>query len=432
MKKVKLLDSSIRKLMNHITCETYTKQTLISLFRCLVETIIESGDNAVILTRIKDLNVFQGLINRLKYSGSKVYSYSEIGESNNFNKVSLNDTDFLNDEFLVIIAERFSSCLFWEESKSNVLNLYQGFCTLNPEDARKIIEHLQLIANSKNLEKDLGEIKQDRRSNEKFTTILKKFTESFENQQMDLICACTELKEMHEKTNQSEKLASIGQLCSTIAHEIRNPLGMINLYAKIISKSIDEIKETKIKESLEAAASSITSATTNLEDLLTQLLDFSKPYKITKSLENLEITVKEVINLVKPAFDEKQVKLSLNNNLDSSIKLLFDKPKINQSLLNIVKNALEASKEGDLVEILTVLKDERTVSILIKDQGSGISLKDRAKLFTPFFTTKKEGTGLGLAQAKKIIEAHGGNLNVISTDSSGTAFELTLQIETNL
>jgi signal transduction histidine kinase len=324
----------------------------------------------------------------------------------------------------VIIADRFSSCLFWEEAKSDIVNMYQGFCTLNPEDSRKITEYLQQLSNCENLVKDLSEIKQDRRSNEKFTTILRKFTESFENQQMDLICANTELKEVHEKVNQSEKLASIGQLCSTIAHEIRNPLGMINLYAKIISKNVDQINDTKISESLKGAASAITSATANLEDLLTQLRDFSKPLKITKSCTDLQATVNEIINLVKPAFDEKQVGLVLNSNLDY-IKIEFDKPKISQSLLNLVKNALEVSKQGDLVEVSIASRNSNTVSIVVKDQGTGILLKDRAKLFTPFFTTKKEGTGLGLVQSRKIIEAHGGSLNLISTDESGTIFEMT-------
>ncbi|MDD3013188.1 MAG: ATP-binding protein [Candidatus Gastranaerophilales bacterium] len=425
MKKVKLIDSSISKLMNHITCEIYTKQTLVSLFRCLVETILESGNNSVILIKMKDTKDFQGLLNRLKYSESNVYSYSEIGESDNFTRIEVNDSYLLNDEFLVIIADRFSSCLFWEETKTGI---YQGFCSLNPDDTNKIFEHLQLISNNKNLEKDLSELKQDRRSNEKFTTILRKFTESFENQQMDLICADTELKELQKKVNQSEKFTSIGQLCSTIAHEIRNPLGMINLYAKIISKNADEVKSTAISKSLKGAASTITSAITNLEDLLTQLSNFSKPLTITKTFDDLNVAVNDVVNLVKPAFDEKLVNLSIVNKFNNKIKIDFDRPKISQALLNIIKNALEISKQGDMVELFITLKDEKTVSILVKDQGTGIALKDRAKLFTPFFTTKKEGTGLGLARSKKIIEAHGGNLNLISTDESGTTFELTLQI----
>jgi len=432
MRKVKLNNSSIKQLMNHISCEMYTKQTLVSLFRCLVETIIESGNNAVILVKIKDTKDFQGLLNRLKYSESKVYTYSEAAESDNFDKIELNNNDLLNDEFLVIIADRFSACLFWEEENSDMLKLYQGFCSLNPEDSKKIIEHLQLTTNAKELEKDLNQIRQDRRSNEKFTTILTKFTESFENHQRDLICANTELKELQEKIIQSEKLASIGQISSAIAHEIRNPLGMINLYAKIISKNIEKVKDATISESLKDASSAIASATASLEDLLTQLLDFSKPLKISKSLENLEITVNEVLTLVKPSFNEKLVNLSLNNNLNSDIKIEFDKPKISQSLLNIIKNALEVSKQNDLVEVFINLKNEETVSIMIKDQGTGISLNNRSKLFTPFFTTKKEGTGLGLAQTKKIIEAHRGDLNIISTDTSGTIFELTLPIVANL
>jgi len=433
MRKVRLNDSSIKTIMNHISCEMYTRQTIVSLFRCLAETIIESGNNAVITLKINDTKDFQGLLNRLKYAEAKTYIFSNSSDSSyDFSSIKLNEKDLLKDEFLIITADRFSACLFWEETKSEVLDLYQGFCSLNPEDSRKITDYLLSITNSSELEANLNKIKQDRRSNEKSTTILRKFTESFENHQRDLICANTELEELRERINQSEKLASIGQICSTIAHEIRNPLGMINLYAKIISKNTEAVKDTEIGESLRSASKTISDAVVGLEDLLTHILDFSKPFKIEKKDENIETTIKEVLNLVKPAFDEKSVNLSFKTDLNSDVKIKFDREKISQSLLNVIKNALEVSKASDVVEITASLKNKNTVSIKIKDQGQGISAKYREKLFTPFFTTKKQGTGLGLAQSKKILEAHNGSLNLFSSDANGTIFELTLQTENNL
>jgi len=425
--------SSISELMDHITIEMYTRQTLVSLFRCLLESIIESKSDAVVLLKINKIKYFQGLINRLSYSGAKVYDYANSLDYN-FNKVSLNNPDLENDEFLIIIGERISMTLFWDESTSEVFGLCQGFCSLNPCDSTKIIEYLQSIAWSGSLDKDLSLIKADRRNNEKFTFILRKLVASLESRQRDLICANTELREMHEKTLQTEKLAAIGQLCSTIAHELRNPLGMIDLYAKIIQKNVEKITidtiDSKITDDLTTACDSIAKVSKSLDILLTELIDYSKPMAIEKKDMNLKEVVEDVVNLLSPFLKEKGVGLAVNYVLDNGIKVKFDKIRLNQALLNVIKNAFEVSGTGDTIEIqIGCRADDNEVFIKIKDQGQGISTQDKEKIFTPYFTTKKDGTGLGLAQARKIMEAHGGSLYIVSTNPKGTIFGMKLPAE---
>jgi len=434
MKRFPKNSNSIKDLMSHITTDMYTKQTLTSLFRCLLETVIENRYGAIVLIKIKNTESFQGLLNRLKYSELKVYTYSDKAESESFIQVKLNNPELEDDELLIIIDEKFSACLFWNETTSEVFGLCDGFCSLNPYDSRQIIDHLQTISFNDELNVDLSQIKQDRRRNENFTMILRKLIASLESRQRDLICANTELKELYNKTLQTEKLAAIGQLCSTIAHELRNPLSSIDLYAKIISKNIEkinsDIKEDKIAESLNNAATCISNASKNLESLLTELIDYSKPMTIEKSDTNLESALDELTNLVKPSFEEKEVKLSLKYSLNKGIQVKFDKIKLNQAILNIIKNALEISKKDTNVEILVDNQDnDDMVHIKIQDQGEGISPENKEKIFTPYFSTKERGTGLGLAQARKIMEAHGGSLNIISTSPNGTIFGLTLPIQ---
>ncbi|OGI23044.1 MAG: hypothetical protein A2287_00475 [Candidatus Melainabacteria bacterium RIFOXYA12_FULL_32_12] len=399
-----------------------------------METVIENRYGAIVLIKIKNTESFQGLLNRLKYSELKVYTYSDKAESESFIQVKLNNPELEDDELLIIIDEKFSACLFWNETTSEVFGLCDGFCSLNPYDSRQIIDHLQTISFNDELNVDLSQIKQDRRRNENFTMILRKLIASLESRQRDLICANTELKELYNKTLQTEKLAAIGQLCSTIAHELRNPLSSIDLYAKIISKNIEkinsDIKEDKIAESLNNAATCISNASKNLESLLTELIDYSKPMTIEKSDTNLESALDELTNLVKPSFEEKEVKLSLKYSLNKGIQVKFDKIKLNQAILNIIKNALEISKKDTNVEILVDNQDnDDMVHIKIQDQGEGISPENKEKIFTPYFSTKERGTGLGLAQARKIMEAHGGSLNIISTSPNGTIFGLTLPIQ---
>ncbi len=434
MKRFPKNSNSIKDLMSHITTDMYTKQTLTSLFRCLLETVIENRYGAIVLIKIKNTESFQGLLNRLKYSELKVYTYSDKAESESFIQVKLNNPELEDDELLIIIDEKFSACLFWNETTSEVFGLCDGFCSLNPYDSRQIIDHLQTISFNDELNVDLSQIKQDRRRNENFTMILRKLIASLESRQRDLICANTELKELYNKTLQTEKLAAIGQLCSTIAHELRNPLSSIDLYAKIISKNIEkinsDIKEDKIAESLNNAATCISNASKNLESLLTELIDYSKPMTIEKSDTNLESALDELTNLVKPSFEEKEVKLSLKYSLNKGIQVKFDKIKLNQAILNIIKNALDISKKDTNVEILVDNQDnDDMVHIKIQDQGEGISPENKEKIFTPYFSTKERGTGLGLAQARKIMEAHGGSLNIISTSPNGTIFGLTLPIQ---
>ncbi len=418
---------SIKDLFDYIEPDSYTRQTIATIFRCFLETIIENRYPSVILARLKNLQGFQGLLNRLKYTESKVYSYS--GNIEEFKQVKLEHPGLENDEFLVIIAERFSACIYWNESESDVFGLCEGFCSMNPEDAKLIIELLQDVAYDSNVEKDLSEVLQDRRNNEKFTTILRKLVTSLESRQRDLICANTELKDLCQKSLQTEKLATLGGLCSTIAHELRNPLGMIDLHAKIILKSVEKL-EVKGTETLLNSANILSKATQNLEKLLTELIDYSKPMILEKTQTNLEKHLLEVVGLVQPSFEERKVGILFENLLNNNYKILFDAPKLYQAVLNLVINALEISKPGDAVKIVADYNQEdNLILIKISDEGPGISSANLEKIFTPYFTTKSQGTGLGLAQSRKILEAHGGSLFISSTGAKGTTFVLTLPIE---
>lgn len=435
MKKnlVNKYNGSIRELMNHISIDMFTKETLVSLFRAILETIIESRYKAIILIKINNVQSFQGLINRLKYSESKVYIYTDLVDDVNFTKIQKTEQLSQNDEFIIVLDDSFSASLFWDETTADVFGLCQGFCTLNPYDARQIAEYLQTLAYDKSLDESLTALKYDRRRNEVFTSILKKLVSSIDSRQRDLICMNAEVQELYEKNLQGEKLVALGQLCSTIAHELRNPLGMIDLYAKILSKNVeksaDEISDEKTRETLLNSASTISKASLNLEKILTDLLDYSKPLTLEKSENDLNETVEEVVNLIRPLYEEKKVELIYNYRLDKHIKLMYDKFKLNQAILNLLKNALEVSKENTSVEIsIEARTGDNKVFVKVKDQGKGIRAEDKEKIFTPYFTTKKEGSGLGLAQSRKILEAHNGNLFIISTGQRGTIFGLSLPL----
>jgi signal transduction histidine kinase len=409
-------DNSILDLLEDIELNSYTKQTLVSLFRSMIETIIESRNEALILLKINNHEGFESTINRLEFSGASVFSYSSETVSEKFNLIELKNNNFEKDEFLVIISDRFSSCLCWNNLQTDFC---QGFCTLNPNIAKQIIDELQNISFNKNIEKELQLFRQDRRHNEKFTLIINKLLTAFDNQQRDFICINSELENFSSQDNFDGAL-------SVLAHELRNPAGLISLYAKVIEKHTGNISQIspETADSLKTASASIKNAVSNIESIIAEIKDFAGA--VNPVIENNDIhkTINEVINLIKLAFEEKLVTLTVSNT-DKPAIISHDRFKIHQVILNLLKNALEASESGDHTMIKTKLAGNRFI-INITDTGTGIAPENTEKIFMPYFSTKEKGSGIGLARSKKIIKAHGGDLVLSKTDKNGTTFNIIL------
>lgn len=209
----------------------------------------------------------------------------------------------------------------------------------------------------------------------------------------------------------------MNQLLSTVFHEVRNPLGVINLHAELIRKNPDNAA---------ISAEIISRTSLELEKLLTEFLNFSKPLIIEKNDKDIEKTLNCLVSLVKPSCEEKNIKLVYKNNLAKDISVSHDGAKLNQVLFNLVKNAIEASKSGQKIEI-SLENDEENILIKIADKGEGIPEKNQEKIFQPYFTTKSQGTGIGLFQARKVVEAHQGRLFIDSNKTKGTIFIVQLR-----
>ncbi len=422
---------SISRLMNHITLEMYTKDTILCLFRSLMETVIESRSTSIILMKINNRDNFEGLIKRLQYTSAKVFCYSEAYDLENFSQINL-QTDAINDdEFIVIIDDRISSCLYWNENTSEVFGLCQGFCSFNPQDAKQIADYLQNISFSEELKSYLDEVKADRRRNEYFTSVIRKLVSSLESRQRDLICANEELTEICENNLQTEKMEAVGEFCSAIAHEIRNPLGSIDIYAKVIGQNAEKLMNGEhghsIAQSIQNASNILRNGIETMDKILSELLNYSKPLQLERTKENVKETLFEAINLVRPLFEEKQINLNFHCELEDEQIFKADKLKIKQIIVNLLKNALEASNTGETVNISVnyeIGSDEITLKVC--DEGCGIPQENAEKIFMPYFTTKNEGTGLGLAWSRKIAEAHKGKLFFIPSENKGSVFCLSI------
>lgn len=230
----------------------------------------------------------------------------------------------------------------------------------------------------------------------------------------------TETKALQDKIMRSEKLAALGKLAAEITHEIKNPLMLIGGFALQLTKGVDD------KESLRKIKI-ITKEVRRLEKLLADLREFHLPKTIALEAVNIKELLQEISSLAKEDCKEKNIQIMLNID-EQALLITGDSARLKQVFLNLVKNSIEAMEKGGAISIQTRLSGDR-VEITVADEGKGIPEEDREKIFSPFFTTKKHGTGLGLGISKKIVEEHpGGSFSMKSKEGKGTAFTVTLPL----
>lgn len=240
----------------------------------------------------------------------------------------------------------------------------------------------------------------------------------------------TEIKKLRGKVASAERMAALGEMAAKVAHEIRNPLLSIGGFARRLEKRLDgNLKEhSKI----------IVDEVGRLEGILNDTLSFVKTARLEKKEVDIRELVDNIINLLEPAvYDRGNVLLK---EIEYPVKICVDYNRFKEALLNIVTNANEATDNGNITikaykaisffdtNIFGHADEKKEAVIEIQDNGCGIKEKDINRIFDPFFTTRTTGTGLGLAITKRIIEEHGGKIEVNSAWGNGTKFKIYLPL----
>lgn len=217
----------------------------------------------------------------------------------------------------------------------------------------------------------------------------------------------TEIKLLQEKVKRSEKLAAIGELAASVAHEIRNPLSSIRGFAQFLCHALkDRAKEKEYAEIMVIEVDRI-------NRVVTDLLTFARPMKAELAPTDVTDIIEHSVRLVQEEAQSRRVKIQMN--ISNLTKLPLDQSQISQALLNLLLNAIQALDSEGLVEIGAVLNtSESRLHLWVEDDGPGIARDKIKRIFEPFYTTKEKGTGLGLAIVNKIVENHNGEINVIS------------------
>jgi len=217
---------------------------------------------------------------------------------------------------------------------------------------------------------------------------------------------------------QSEKLASLGQLAAGIAHEIRNPLGIISGSAQTLLKQGDP-------ETQQEMAQYIVEESERINSMINNFLSFARPKEPRLQSCNLVNLLSRTLQLIAPQARSRDVDI-VQEIPDEPIQTWIDPEQIQQALMNIALNALEAMPQGGVCSVALSKNGKDRVIIRLSDTGPGIAQKNLSRIFDPFFTTKDRGTGLGLSIAHTIVENHGGSISVSTGPERGVTFIINL------
>lgn len=236
----------------------------------------------------------------------------------------------------------------------------------------------------------------------------------------------TELRSMEEEVSRSQRLAAMGEMAASIVHEVRNPLGSVQLFVSLMAQEDSAQNREEIMHQIHSAIGAV-------DHILANLLTFARPHKPRLSKMNPFPLLEECFEFVRPLAQQQGIRIALATSEDIP-EVEVDRDLLKQALLNVLLNAVQAMPNGGEMKALISRTNNplrgwegsedqglsQWVEIRVDDTGEGISLDVLPSIFDPFFTTRSDGTGLGLAIVHNILKAHGGSVKVGSEPGEGT------------
>ena len=229
----------------------------------------------------------------------------------------------------------------------------------------------------------------------------------------------TEVKRLEAEVQRTHTLAALGEMAATVAHEIRNPLGGIATFASLLGRGMETDDPQR------HLVNKITEGIGRLNRIVTSLLTYTRPLRLNAHRVNLIDLVEEATAFFEIDLERTRQDISVERSYpEEELICRIDPEQFQQVILNLLQNATQAMAEGGTltVQLYPDTAEAPCGVLCIRDTGVGMDDEVREKLFTPFFTTKEDGTGLGLVTSKKIVEAHNGHIRVESQPGAGTGF----------
>jgi signal transduction histidine kinase len=231
-----------------------------------------------------------------------------------------------------------------------------------------------------------------------------------------------ELEGKNRELRRRERLVALGELAAGVAHEIRNPLGGIRLFASLLARDLKEMPDSL------RVVNKIIQGVGTLEAIVTGILDFARPPEPEPVRVRLDGVIREVIELAAERIERSGAEVTVGDDL-AGVMLVTDGRLLQRALLNLLLNAIDAAGHGDRraqVNFTLDEVDDQYVLLVVTDNGPGIPADLLDRIFNPFFTTKDTGTGLGLAIVHQIVESLGGSIRASNRSEGGAAFAMRL------
>ena len=253
-----------------------------------------------------------------------------------------------------------------------------------------------------------------------YSEVTEKLQQSHESLQQTVELLRDELSEKNRLLERSNRLAALGEMAAGMAHEIRNPLGGIQLYASLLAKDVADRPEALV------TVGKISAGVKRLEALVSQVLQFTREIVASAVATDLAAIVEQAVELASPAAESRQLDVVVDGPV--SLEVRVDPTLIGQALLNLLLNAADATPAGGQITVSFRAASDgsgaRQFHLSVQDTGPGVPAGILERIFNPFFTTKDTGTGLGLAIVHRVVEAHDGTIVATNAPEGGARFEI--------
>jgi len=328
----------------------------------------------------------------------------------------------LLDDGLKVIQCNQSSELLFSKTKKQILG----------KDLSEIIPHKDLRKQAEVVLRNSGERLVELHFEVEYPKILRAIITALgvTDPSMGIFCLVTledisERARLEDQLVQSEKLAGMGSLAASVAHELGNPLGIMSSTLQYVRDTLLDAGDRQLTEAIETVMDSVR----QMDGLLRSLSGFTGVQRPHFEMTDLRRVLSQMLVFIHNEAALHRIKIY--HHFDDNLPACqVDSGEIKQLFLNLLKNAIEAMPDsGELRVKMCLLKDKHSVCIDVSDTGHGIGQAELRSIFRPFYSTKPDGTGLGLAFCRRVVEAHGGEIRVESELHKGSTFSVTLPIK---
>ena len=234
--------------------------------------------------------------------------------------------------------------------------------------------------------------------------------------------------DMERRLEKAERLSALGQLAAGVAHEIRNPLNAISMAAQRLKRDFTPLDDNARAEDFRNLSGVIKDEIKRLDGIIEEFLSFSKSRRLALSEFPLTEVLQKIVNLIREEASTRGITIETKWRL-SPVVIPMDINKLQQAFLNLIKNAMESIPGAGNIVITVDKEGKNYIVVRISDTGCGMTAEEIERIFSPEYTTKEKGVGLGVPLASEIIRGHGGDIRVISSKGEGTTFEVVLPRE---